>query len=218
MLSVFFINTECNSQTVTVSGDINGYDYVDLALPSGIKWATYNIGSSKPSEYGDYFAWGNTERKCENNSDVYKWFNEDSSTYTKYTIGCESGVVVDNKTILETIDDAASIKWGSFWCTPTFNDFKELVEWCIWKKIENFNNTGVNGVVGESKINGNLIFFPATGFYGADKIVDVGISGTYWTASLSKATAFAYVFNIFDREDWNVDFRWVGLNIRAVSK
>ena len=56
------------STAQTVSGQIDGYDYVDLSLPNGTIWATYNVGATKPTEYGDHFAWGETEPKND-----YEW-------------------------------------------------------------------------------------------------------------------------------------------------
>ena len=115
-------------------------DYVDLGLPSGIKWATKNLGASKPSDYGDYFAWGETEPKTEYTWATYKWMQTGQSDWehiTKYTFadGQTEGIwydsdgtfIGDGKTTLEAADDAATAKLGSPWRMPTFEEAKELL-------------------------------------------------------------------------------------------
>lgn len=83
---------ECSAQTI--SGQIDGYDYVDLGLPSGKLWATYNVGATKPTEYGMYFRWGET-RECKGYFEPYK-FDEHAS-------------------VLNATNDAATVNWGSGW-------------------------------------------------------------------------------------------------------
>ena len=102
----------------------NGYDYVDLELPSGTLWATCNIGASKPSEYGLYFQWGDTvgyspdqigfgEGKKVFSFDDYKWSpSGDGDTFTKYT---------NTGDTLELEDDAAHVHMGGDWHMPAIN-------------------------------------------------------------------------------------------------
>ncbi len=141
---------------------IDGYEYADLGL--SIKWATHNIGSTQAEDYGDYFAWGETETKKEYNWSTYKWGGETS--LKKYNTINTYGVV-DNRTILELSDDAAYTNWGGNWRMPTVTEFQELLDNCIWRKIIQ------NGVVGYrliSRINGNSIFFPAAGLMDGDEL------------------------------------------------
>ena len=125
----------------------NGHEYVDLGLPSGLKWATCNVGASKPEEYGDYFAWGETvpyyqegysqENYCTHwiggktgyNWESYKWCNGSENTLTKYCNKSEFGYngFTDAKTTLDAYDDAASYNWGGRWRMPTRDEFAELV-------------------------------------------------------------------------------------------
>ena len=110
----------------------NGHEYVDLGLPSGLKWATCNVGASSPEDYGDYYAWGETETKSTYNWSTYKWCNGSSSTLTKYCTDSSRGTV-DDKTTLDLEDDVAHVKWGGDWRMPTRQNYSELIYNCIWE-------------------------------------------------------------------------------------
>ena len=88
-----------------------GHEYVDLGFPSGLKWATCNVGANNPWEYGGYYAWGETEEKSNYDWSTYKWCNGSKDTMTKYCTDSSYGTV-DNKTVLEPEDDVAHVKWG----------------------------------------------------------------------------------------------------------
>lgn len=123
------------------------HEWVDLGLPSGTLWATCNVGASRPEEYGDYFAWGETEpQPTRNYSDAsYKFTQGKDSLLTKYCADSNYGAV-DNKTELELVDDAACVNWGSDWCMPTRQQFEELMKMCMWRKTNfGFEGTGPNG-------------------------------------------------------------------------
>ncbi|MCQ2319676.1 MAG: hypothetical protein MJZ90_12290 [Bacteroidales bacterium] len=102
------------------------HEYVDLGLPSGLLWATCNVGADSPEDYGDYFAWGETETKSDYDWDTYKWCNGSYNTLTKYNTKSSYGTV-DNKTTLELSDDAARANWGGSWRMPTEAEFQELI-------------------------------------------------------------------------------------------
>ena len=104
----------------------NGHEYVDLGLPSGIKWATCNVGATTPEEYGDYFAWGETQPKDYYDWSTYKYCNGDEYSITKYCTRSTYGTV-DIKTTLELSDDAARVNWGGKWRMPTIEEQKELL-------------------------------------------------------------------------------------------
>ena len=107
---------------------INGHEYVDLGLPSGLKWATCNVGAASPEEYGGYYAWGETEEKEYYSWGTYKYFYFDENrnySITKYCTESDYGIV-DDKIILEPEDDVAHVKWGGTWRMPTETDFDEL--------------------------------------------------------------------------------------------
>ena len=148
-------------------------EYVDLGLPSGLKWAKCNLGASKPSESGDHYAWGETAPKADYDWATYKWMQagqSDSKYITKYTIadGETGGIwydssgafIGDNKTVLVAADDAATAKLGSPWRMPTIDEFQELIDKCTWTWT---TQDGVNGCQVDGP-NGNAIFLPAAGY------------------------------------------------------
>ena len=150
-------------------------EMVDLGLPSGNKWASFNIGATTPEEYGDYFAWGETEPKTDYSWETYKFGNYNN--LSRYVTNSSYGTV-DNLTELLSIDDAAQAAYGSNWYTPTKADFEELLSECTWARTYGgFTVTGQNG---------NSIFLPAAGFMtGTDRLNDgvVGV-GEYATSTL----------------------------------
>ena len=179
----------------TVGNTINGYEYVDLGL--SVKWATCNVGASKPEEYGGYYAWGETEEKKEYNEGNYLYYKNGSYM----NIGND---------IAGTEYDVAHVKWGGSWRMPTRAEQDELREKCKWKWT---TINGVNGYKITSKTNRNSIFLPVTGYhYGA------GI-GRYWSSSRSNYSVSSYNLN-FDsgNQDWNIDLRYLGLSVRPVCK
>ena len=156
----------------------NGYVYVDLGL--SVKWATMNVGSSKPEEYGDYFAWGETTTKTTYDWSTYEWCNGSSTTFTKYNTSSSYGTV-DNKTTLELTDDAARANWGGSWRMPTDAEMTELRTNCTWTWT---TQNGVNGYKVTSKSNDNSIFLPAAGCRYDSSLDDAGSYGYYWSSSL----------------------------------
>ena len=195
----------------------NGHEYVDLGLPSGLKWAICNVGANAPEEYGDYFAWGETQPKETNYWTTYKWCNGSMDTQTKYCTNSIYGTV-DNKTVLDKDDDAAAVNWGGAWRMPTYAELTELCTECTW--IWTTQN-GVNGytVIGP---NCNSIFLPAAGHHSGSSLVYAGSRGYYWSSSLYTAdyphNAREVLF-LSDRVDrWCVDVRCYGNSVRPVCQ
>ena len=168
-------------------------EYVDLGLPSGLKWAKCNLGASKPSDYGDYYAWGETAPKAEYTWATYKWMQAGKSGWqyiTKYTFadGQTGGIwydsagafIGDNKTVLAAADDAATANLGSPWRMPTIDEFQELIDKCTWTWT---TQDGVNGYQVDGP-NGNAIFLPAAGYRKVSGLYNVS-KGYYWSSSLS---------------------------------
>lgn len=160
-------------------------DWVDLGLPSGTLWATCNVGANRPEEYGDYFAWGETEPKTDYSWYTYKYCKGTDDSLTKYCTNSSNGTV-DNKTELEPSDDAATANWGSNWQMPSKEQFEELFNssyttttWTLW------------GREITSKSNGNSIFLPAAGCPGGTSN-GVGYIGCYWSRSLYTGSSDAY--------------------------
>ena len=192
----------------------NGHEYVDLGL--SVKWATCNVGASKPEEYGDYFAWGETQPKTTYDWSTYKWCNGSYDTQTKYCTNSSYGTV-DYKTQLELSDDAARANWGGSWRMPTKAEQDELREQCIWSWT---TQNGVNGYKVTSKKNGNSIFLPAAGYRGGSSLNYAGGYGDYWSSSLYTDYPYnAYGLNFTsDYVDWISDGRCIGFAVRPVCQ
>ncbi len=169
--------------SMLITGTISGHTWVVLGLPSGLKWATCNVGASSPEEYGGYYAWGETTTKSYYEWSTYKWCNGSYDTMTKYCTLSFLGTV-DNKTTLDPSDDVAHVKWGGSWRMPTEKEFQELIDNCTWEWI---TLNGVKGYKVTSKKNGNSIFMPAAGFRNGTSLYDVGSDGYYWSAPLCES-------------------------------
>lgn len=125
-----------------IRGKLNGHEWVDLGLPSGTKWATCNVGASKPSGVGNYYAWGEVKTK--------KYYTHDNYEY--------DGESIDDIAGYEKMD-AARANWGEGWCIPNRSDAYELMQYCTyeWKYLDNKYGCELTGP------NGQTIFFPTTG-------------------------------------------------------
>lgn len=169
------------------------HEWVDLGLPSGTLWATCNVGASAPEEYGDFFAWGETDPEPKDYYDwgSYKWCYGSYKKLTKYCYDSDYGYndFYDNKRILDPEDDAAYVNWGPQWRMPTVNQLVELKDNCTWKK------TTRNGVVGcqVTGPNGNTLFLPFATIIGNNFDEPIGL---YWALELAsppyKASALAF--------------------------
>ena len=183
-----------------------------MGLPSGTLWATCNVGASSPEDYGDYFAWGETEPKSEYSWTTYKWCNGSSTSMTKYCKSSSYGTV-DNRTELLPEDDAAYVNWGASWRMPTKTQYDELKLECTWTWS---TRNGVNGrlVTGP---NGNSLFLPASGYRDGTSIVSVSTYGYYWLSTLysSSNSGTCQYFNSSGKY-WSGRNRYYGLAVRAV--
>jgi hypothetical protein len=190
------------------------HEYVDLGL--SVKWATCNVGATKPEEYGDYFAWGETQPKDYYDWSTYKWCNGSYNTLTKYNNSSSYGTV-DNKTQLELSDDAARANWGGSWRMPTRAEQDELRENCTWTWT---TQNGVNGYKVTSKKNGNSIFLPAAGCRYDSSLYGAGSSGYYWSSSLYTDDPYYAYDLLFDSVsvDWYGNYRYFGFTVRPVCQ
>lgn len=168
------------------------YEAVDLGLPSGVKWASFNVGATKPEEYGGYYAWGETEEKDDYSWSTYKYSNGNANSIIKYCTNATFGIS-DDKSVLDPSDDVAHVIWGYNWRMPTADEQKELMENCTWKwgALNGINGYTVTGS------NGNSIFLPAAGYREGTELMSVSGEGTYLSASLynddnSNACGFAF--------------------------
>ena len=217
---VLALFTACGKNSHKTKGVENGHEWVDLGLPSGLKWATCNVGAAAPECYGNYYAWGETESKTTYKWNTYKWGDMQGGVMsfknlTKYNTDNELGTV-DNKTILDPKDDIARTNWGGTWRMPTDEEWTELRENCAWKFTNDYNGTGIAGVI-VTGFNGNSIFLPAAGGRGYDAPdMDLGI---YWSSSLdtvnNEARIILFQLNKIGRTYWN---RCCGQSVRPVLK
>ena len=144
----------------STTGTINGHQWVDLGL--SVKWATCNVGASSPSDYGNYYAWGETRTKSEYTVD-------NSSTYGK-SMGDISG---------DIRYDAARANWGGTWRLPTETEMQELVDKCTWTWTSQGGHNGYR-VTGPS---GSSIFLPAAAWRHQSVLYYPGVYGRYWTST-----------------------------------
>jgi len=192
------------------------HEYVDLGLPSGTLWATCNVGANAPEEYGDYFAWGETEPKEKYTWETYQWCNGSDTTLTKYCTDSDWGYIdfTDGKIELDPEDDAAYVNWGSSWRIPTKEQLQELDDYCssVW--------TTMNSVKGRlfTGPNGNTLFLPAAGRRWNESLYDAGFDGYCWSRTLYSNCPYIADNLSFYSEDVGLhhNTRNYGLNVRAV--
>ena len=210
-----FAVADIDSVTIGYSDDI--HEFVDLGLPSGTLWAPCNIGASSPEEYGDYFAWGETEVKENYSWSTYKWCNGSADTQTKYNTSSSFGTV-DNKTELDLEDDAAYVNWGSNWRMPSKAQFDELIN-SSYTTTEWTTQNGVYGRKITSKTNGNSIFLPAAGYRGGGSLNDAGSDGYYWSRTLNASypdSARGLLFDSSGIDTSSSYYRCSGHSVRPV--
>lgn len=191
------INIDENGEVIKSS--IAGHKFVDLGLPSGLKWAAYNVGAESPEEYGDYFAWGEIQPK-----DAYT--EENCSSLYLYAEDISGHMYLD----------AARANWGSPWRMPTEQEIIELV------LNTNGMSTELNGVRGTMVTgrNGNSIFFPYAGKMIDTTLYDEGDFGYYYSSSLTKpitSDSGPYYYYVDDTQGTTSSVnRYPGFTIRPV--
>ena len=180
---------------------------IDLGLPSGTKWACCNVdddaSKQSPTNYGGYYAWGETETKSTYTEDTYKY-------YQNWYVGL--GDVISG-----TEYDVAHVKWGGDWRIPTSDQQDELLTNCNYKWI---TVNGVNGVKFTSKKNGKSIFLPAAGSHYSTGLINAGGHGYYWSSTQNPSNA-RYAFNLVFNSDntyWSYYNRDDGQSVRPVVR
>ena len=182
--------------------------FVDLALPSGVLWADKNIGASTPYEDGLYFSWGNVTGHT--GDDGYDFGTSNDGPYASTDGAALTGNIPTNITY-----DAARHNLGSPCRMPTVGEFQELVANC---DSEWTDEDGVDGRRFTSRINGNSIFFPASGYRRGTGLDDRGTNGFYWSSSLYSQT-YGYGLNFYASgvNPANYYYRFYGFSVRAVQ-
>ena len=194
-------------------------DAVDLGLPSGTRWAPFNVGAFFPEEYGDYYAWGETQTKSNYSWYYYQYFTDKNGNGTPWTIingkaEIDSGELLDfGNDISGTQYDVAHVKWGDDWKMPTKAQCQELVNKCKWTwwitqdLQEGYKVTGPNG---------NSIFLPAAGFRDNRNIARDGFRGGYWSSTRERErcqNAYLLRFKQYDAFALDPDLHDVFANV-----
>ncbi|MBQ0063653.1 MAG: hypothetical protein KBS94_06470 [Prevotella sp.] len=194
------------------------YESVDLGLPSGILWATTNVGGIRPDSLGNYFMWGDAEIPYLCDWDHYKWQNKivkiegfDEPMLTKYNFSKEFGSVVDNLFFIQKEDDPASVIMGGDWRKPSRIECQEMIDACTWTiyngaivQKKGYGPTPLVIFHGVSKVNGNSIDFACGGYStmmsyspNAPTFFSLCNYGYYWTSNLNVKDARGAIYMYF---------------------
>lgn len=214
LTSVFLIFVSCSDNdpiedletddVVIYCPDDNHPHVIDLGLPSGTKWSCCNVGASFPSDYGDYFAWGEVENKNSYNMNNYAYYNDSTEEFI---------FIGDN--ISGTDYDAACANWGESWNMPTRDQVNELIKKCTWTWT---TMDGKKGYSGKGK-NGKYIFLPASGWRGDNNVYRVGDSGCFWTSNPMDNAVCAYtLYYYMGLHDWSCYYKYYGRSVRPIKK
>ena len=202
-----------NTPKYVAADKFNGHEYVDLGLPSGTLWAKMNVGANSETDYGLYFAWGETKGYTASQIPSEKKFNWDD-----YKFGSQSPFSKydnDGLTKLELTDDAARANWGGDWHMPTKTQCEELfnTDYVTNEWVTNYQGSGISGRLFTSVNNGNTLFIPAAGNCGDGRVGDVGVVGGVWASALdSEDVEGAWGF------DFNSDGAGVGSSDRCLGQ
>ena len=192
---------------------------IDLGLPSGTKWASCNIGATKPEEYGGYYAWGETEEKEVYTEVTYKYATGVDATGVDtngdgwYDEGGSYQSLGDD--ISGTDYDVAHVRWSGNWCMPTKDDINELLgnctsEWTTLNGVNGYKFTGPNG---------NSIFLPAAGYRWGGYLNFAGGNGYYWSSPQDPNSYGAYFLYFYSGTAyWDFRYRCRGQSVRPVWK
>ena len=202
-----------------INNQHNGYEYVDLGLPSRTLWAKCNIGAEEEHEYGDYFAWGETKPKKDYTWNTYKYADGNFNELTKYCGHKAFGhdEFIDDITELEPKDDAAHVNMGGKWCIPTQEQWEELLS-LKHEIIKNYKNKEINGMLFTAK-NGNTLFLPAAGYADNTRFYNENLFARYMSNSID--ATLSYSCNNFGFADDNPGYitqhsRYNGNPVRGV--
>ena len=252
--AIITVTTEDGGRTdnceVSVGDAINGHTFVEMGVTAAdgkvLKWATMNVGATSETDYGDYFAWGETEPYY-SSQDPLTWKEGKSAGYAwgsyshmysgmttntginKYQVAdgqteamwyYDGEFVGDGMTELERTDDAASVNWGGTWRMPTDAEWTQLMD--TEKFTWSWDSTK-KGYTVTSKVPGyerNQIFLPAAGRRSGTSLTAAGSSGNYWSSSLYELYSDSAWFLYFSSGDvyGSYGYRCRGFSVRPVSE
>lgn len=202
-------------QTKKTTGTLNGHEWVDLGL--SVKWATCNVGASSPSDYGGYYAWGETSTKSRYDLDNYfdcldSSLNSSDDSWETYKLNGQTRITPTSG------HDTARENWGGTWRMPTRAEIEELCEKCKWART---SKNGHNGFIAIGP-NGNSIFLPAAGYrFGTDSL-GIGGCGIYRSSTLSSLSSSHWAYDLYLYENVhsmrNHYLRSYGQSVRPVTE
>ena len=227
--SVTFVLADGTTIVIPLKKAQPEYEAVDLGL--SVKWATCNLGASKPEEYGGYYQWAGTQ-DVTSTSIYLDWSNcpyhTGTSSYTgwtKYIPSSESSYWFgtgspDNKTVLDPEDDVAHVTLGGKWRMPTADEFGELKNNCTWTWTQLNGVDGYKVTSNKAGYTDKYIFLPATGFRYNDHLSLAGSIGRYWSSSLDTYSPYGACGMNFDSGDVDTygNGRYGGQSVRPVSE
>lgn len=202
------------------------FEAVDMALPSGTKWANMNIGAPSPEKAGNIYAWAEVEVKDTYSKENYSFYDAATQTFEPvgeqresiyYNVAEEMNDTVNVYDIQGSGYDMAAHELGENWTTPTLEQYGELMQYCTWTWT---TQNGVNGYLVTAS-NNNSIFLPAAGIYINEDISGNGISFYYWTANMPSSTS-DQAYQFVGYRDYATSLmpgnRFSGCPVRAVCK
>ena len=190
--------------------------YVDLGL--SVKWATCNIGATKPEEYGNYYAWGELNPKNDYSWNSYRLCKfqaeKNKKNLMRYNTVIDYGNV-DNKIELDASDDIANKLLGGKWRMPTVSEIRELLHYCSWRYI---SQNHLWGYLVSSNKTGGSIFLPAAGYRNIGSLIGEAAFGAYWSKNLVSDFPIGanYLYFSIERAGFSEYYRYCGHTIRPV--
>ena len=191
------------------NGYVSGHEWVDLGL--SVKWATMNVGANSPSDYGGYYAWGETRTKSSYDwSNCFDCLDSTGESWGTYKLGGQTRITPSSG------HDTARENWGGSWRMPTDSENDELCKKCKWVWTSKNGHNGYN-VTGP---NGNSIFLPAAGWRNGTSSSGVGELGYYWSSTLSSSGSYYARGLYFGSSSHGTSgrYRRIGLSVRPVTE
>ena len=201
----------------------NGFEYVDLGLPSGTMWATCNVGADKPEDEGLLFQFGCVDGyKYGDKNDQFRTNDQNKQdTGNKFIPLTASGKAYKTNEILDLSDDAAHVNMGGKWRMPTYEQLKELYD-NTTHRVETIN--GVKGMMFTSKINNKRLFIPFAGYWYNGSFTGSGANALVWSSQVHQHPSFvnnAYKLNCTSSGTTRIDLggsRSFAFSVRGVFK
>lgn len=194
-----------------------GLELVDLGLPSGIKWANMNLGANKPSEFGKYYAWGETSPRPDNDFD----YSEAKYEFKQNNTWVNIGTTIDGKLDIQRSEhDAAMVNMGKMWQLPTQADYRELIDNCTWSQVT-VNDVNCFKFV-SNKYPNRYIILPQAG-YRSGTGVENSNEGVYMS-SIHRDDSRSYHLYLQNNgtpqatEGSNYNSKWKGHSVRAIAR